>query len=192
MERRNLLRTAGLLAAAAVVPSNPMALWARVADGVAPARGLTGAQLSLIAGIADTLIPRTSTPGALDVKVPAFVNVVVSESLTARERKGFIAGLTIVEVYLRDDQGRAFADLPSEGRAARIADIEDQGIVYRAISKVLRQGEPRRTYWKLKELIVHGYFTSDVVANEILGDPIMPGRFDGAAPIAHAVRATHA
>jgi hypothetical protein len=88
----------------------------------------------------------------------------------------------LVEAHLRDSRGRSFVDLDARSRGARIADIEDHGFVYRATSKLLRHGEPRRTYWQLKELIVHAYFTSEVVAKEILKDQVMPGAFDGAAP----------
>ena len=60
--------------------------------------------------------------------------------------------------------------------------MENHSIVYRAALKVLRHGEPLRTYWQVKELIVHGYFTSEVVAKEVLRDQIVPGSFNGAAP----------
>jgi hypothetical protein len=38
----------------------------------------------------------------------------------------------------------------------------------------------------LKGLIIHGYFTSEAVMKRVLHTEIMPGRFDGAAPIPHA------
>ncbi len=186
MERRDLLKTAGILAAAAVARRLAPASWARAANALAPVAALDDAQLSLITAIADTLIPRTTTPGAIDVGVPAFVNAMVSESFTAHERNAFISGLTVVEVHLRDGRGRAFFALDHATRAARLEDIEDSGVAYRAVSRLLRHGEPRRTYWQLKELIVHGYFTSQVVADDILGDPMIPGTFNGAAPLRHA------
>lgn len=182
MERRDLLKTVGVFTTAALVPRDAIASWARVASGLAPAPVLNDAQLSLIAAIADTVIPRTTTPGALDVGVPAFVNRLLSESYSFEERRTFTAGLVLVEAHLRDGRGRSFVDLDVRSRGARIADIEDHGIVYRAVSKLLRHGEPRRTYWQLKELIVHAYFTSEVVAKQILKDEVMPGAFDGAAP----------
>ncbi len=182
MERRDLLKTVGAFTTVALVPGDAIAAWARVASGLAPARALNDAQLSFIGAIADTLIPRTATPGALDVGVPAFVNTLLSESYTFEERRTFTSGLVTVEAHLRDGRGRPFMDLDARSRGARIADIEDHGFVYRVASKLLRHGEPRRTYWQLKELIVHAYFTSEVVAKEILREEVMPGAFDGAAP----------
>lgn len=182
MKRRDLLKTVGAFTTAALVSRDALASWARVTTSLAPAPALNDAQLSLIGAIADTLIPRTATPGALDVGVPAFVNMLVSESYTVEERRTFTSGLVVVEAHLRDGRGRSFVNLDARSRGTRIADIEDRSFVYRAASRLLRHGEPRRTYWQVKELIVHAYFTSEVVAKQILKDEVMPGAFDGAAP----------
>jgi gluconate 2-dehydrogenase gamma chain len=192
MERRDLLKTVGAFTTAALVPHDAIARCARVASGLSAGPVLNDAQLSLIGAIADTLIPRTATPGALDVGVPAFVNTLVTESYPIEARRTFTAGLGLVEAYLRDGRGRSFLDLDAPSRGARIADIEDHGFVYRAASKLLRHGEPQRTYWQLKELIVHGYFTSEIVAKDILREKVMPGAFDGAAPFSPKTNTTAA
>jgi hypothetical protein len=80
MERRDLLRAFGAATALALLPHDAVAAWARVATGLRPTDGLTEAQLALIGAIGDVIIPRTDTPSASDVGVPAFVDVVVSEN----------------------------------------------------------------------------------------------------------------
>ncbi|MBI3792652.1 MAG: hypothetical protein HY275_17485, partial [Gemmatimonadetes bacterium] len=40
-----------------------------------------------------------------------------------------------------------------------------------------------RGYQQLRALVLHGYFTSDVVMKDVLHTVVMPGRFDGAAPV---------
>lgn len=158
MERRDLLRALGAAGALALLPNETMAAWVRVASGARPAEGLTDAQLALVGAIADTILPRTDTPSATDVGVPAFVNVVVSENYSDEERTAFIAGLDALDATA----------LPAiEGAADR-------------------RTEPARTYWRLKGLIIHGYFTSEPVMKRVLHTEIMPGRFDGAAPMPHA------
>src|SRR5580765_2018285 len=93
MQRRELLRAFGAATALAFIPRDAMAVWARVASGVRPAAGLTDAQLTLVGAIADTILPRTDSPSATDVRVPAFVDVIVSENYAAAERTSFLAGL---------------------------------------------------------------------------------------------------
>ncbi len=47
-----------------------------------------------------------------------------------------------------------------------------------------RREEPMRTYWRLKGLVIHGYFTSERVSKDVLHVEVMPGRFEGSAPLA--------
>jgi hypothetical protein len=164
MQRRDLLRAFGAATALALLPNeDAVAAWTRVATGVRPASGLTDAQLALVGSIADTIIPRTDTPSATDVGVPAFVDVIVTENYTDDERASFVAGLDAIS-----------AQLGTGTVGAAIEAIEGSPD---------RRGEPGRTYWRLKGLIIHGYFTSQPVMKNVLKVEVMPGRFDGNAPM---------
>jgi hypothetical protein len=171
MDRRDLLRAFGAATALALLPHDAVAAWSRVAAGFRPADGLTDAQLALVGAIADTILPRTDTPSATDVGVPAFVNVIVSENYTDAERTAFLAGLAAIDA---STSGATLAQLSSEARGHAIEMIE---------SSTDRRSEPSRTYWRLKGLIVHGYFTSERVMKDVLHVEVMPGRFDGSAPV---------
>lgn len=173
MERRDLLRAFGAATALALLPHDAVAVWARVATGLRPSDGLSDAQLALVGAIADTIIPRTDTPGATDVGVPAFVNVVVAENYADAERIAFLAGLDAIEAQAKNS-GAAFADLAPAARASVIEALESAND---------RRAEPNRTYWRLKGLIVHGYFTSEPVMKNVLKVEVMPGKFEGAAPM---------
>jgi len=173
MQRRDVLRAFGAATALALLPHEAVAAWARVATGIRPADGLTEAQLALVGAIADMILPRTDTPGAIDVGVPAFVNVIVAENYTDADRAAFVAGLDAIEVQAKT-AGAPFVDLAPTEQATTIESIE---------SATDRRAEPARTYWRLKGLIVHGYFTSEPVMNQVLKVDIMPGKFEGAAPL---------
>jgi len=173
MERRDLLRAFGAATALAFLPHDAVAAWARVATGLRPSNGLSDAQLALVGAVADTIIPRTDTPSATDVGVPAFVNVVVGENYSDPDRTAFFSGLDAIEAEARKS-GAAFIDLAPAARASVIEGLE---------SATDRRAEPNRTYWRLKGLIVHGYFTSEPVMKNVLKFEVMPGKFDGAAPM---------
>jgi glucoside 3-dehydrogenase (cytochrome c) hitch-hiker subunit len=176
MERRDLLRATGAAAALSVfgAPRDALAMWARVARGGAILGGLSEPQLALIGAVGDTILPRTDTPSATDVGVPAFVDVVVSENDSDEDRAAFVAGLDLIEARAKSAAGNAFAQLEPSARAAVIESIE---------AEQDRRAEPARTYWRLKGLIVHGYFTSEPVMKEVLKVEVMPGRFEGSAPM---------
>jgi hypothetical protein len=177
MERRDLLRALGAAGAMALLPNQSIAAWARAASGLRVVDGLTEAQLALVGAIADVVLPRTDSPSATDVGVPAFINVIVSENYSTDERTAFMSGLDALDAKVRDGAGSALAGLSPDAQAAAVASIEGAPD---------RRAEPARTYWRLKGLIIHGYFTSEAVMKGVLHTEIMPGRFDGAAPMPHA------
>jgi hypothetical protein len=156
-----------------MLPLDAIAAWSRVASGVRVAEGLSDAQLALVGAVGDTILPRTDTPSATDVAVPAFVNVIVGENYAEAQRTQFLAGLDAFDAKARSDAGSSFADLSPAARGSFIESIE----------AAPRNAEPARTYWRLKGLVLHGYFTSERVSKEVLHTEIMPGRFDGSAPM---------
>ena len=178
MQRRDLLRALGGATAFALLPLDAVAAWSRVASGARVANSLSDAQLALVGAIGDTILPRTDTPSATDVAVPAFVNVIVGENYTDPQRTVFVSGLDAFDTKAKADTGSSFADLTPTARGSFIE----------ALESAERSEEPARTYWRLKALVLHGYFTSERVMKDVLHTQIMPGRFDGAAPMSPPAR----
>lgn len=173
MERRDLLRAFGAATALTLVPHKTLEAWTRVAAGTRPEKGLSDAQLALVRAIADTIIPRTDTPSATDVGVHSFVDVIVAEYASDTDRTAFLAGLDAIDARARSTNGSAVAGLADDVRGTMIASLETGD----------RDAEPARTYWRLKGLVVHGYFTSEPVMKDVLKHTVMPMRFEGAAPV---------
>jgi hypothetical protein len=174
MERREVLRVlASAAALTALSPDKTLAAWSRVASGIAVSNELSPAHIALVRAIADTIIPRTDTPGATDVGVHKFVDVIVNEYLPETERTAGLAGLDAIDARARTESNVAFAELSGEKRSAMIDSFE----------KGDRNVEPSRTYWRLKGLVVHGYFTSEPVMRDVLKVIVMPGKFEGAASV---------
>jgi hypothetical protein len=176
MERRDLLRALGAATALSFfpVPAEAAETWSRALANLAIADGLSDAQLALVGAIADTILPRTDSPSATDVKVPAFVNVMVADNYSDTERASFIAGLDAIAAHVKARGAGDLGELDAAGRGAAIESIE---------SMTDRRSEPARTYWRLKDLIIYGYFTSEPVMKGVLKNEIMPGKFEGAAPM---------
>jgi gluconate 2-dehydrogenase gamma chain len=175
MERRDLLRALGSAAALSLfsAPAEAAEAWTRALSGLRVADGLSDAQLAFVGAIADTILPRTDSPSATDVKVPAFVNVMVADYYTDTERSNFVAGLDAIDTHVKS-RGGPFGELDARARGAAIESIE---------SMTDRRAEPARTYWRLKDLVIYGYFTSEHVTKNVLKYEVMPGKFDGAAPM---------
>ena len=178
MQRRDFLRVFGAASALTLLPHEAEAAWLRVAAGRRPSNALSDAQLAFIGALGDTILPRTDSPSATDVAVPAFVDVIVSENYSDPERAAFLKGLDAIDAQVRVATGSSFADLTPDARGTQVQTLE---------SATDRRSEPTRTYWRLKSLIVHGYFTSEPVMKGVLKVEIMPGAFNGSAPMPTAV-----
>ena len=85
ISRREAIRRAALLAGVVLSPE-----WLSLVDRAMPAAqalSLTPAQGTLVSAIADRIIPRTDTPGAADVGVPAFIDLLYAQFMTGAERQ---------------------------------------------------------------------------------------------------------
>ena len=175
MERREALRALGAAAAFTLLPRTAQAAWETVAlSPNAPPRVLTDARADLIASLADAIIPPTDTPGATDVGVPAFIDVIVAEFYGDDERAIFLSGIDLIGARLRRGDATSFAGLSPESQK-NLLDALDK--------PVDRQAPDARAWSQLKGLVIHGYFTSERVQKDVLKTQIMPGRFDGNAPM---------
>ena len=180
MDRRDLLSTLGAVTALSLLPGHADEAWARLLAGYRPANSLTPSQLELVASLADTIIPRTDTPGATDVGVPDWVNLIVAEYYNETERNAFLSGLTAIDARARTLRGVAFAELDAAARDEVMSALDRPAD---------RQSPDARAYSRLKGLVVHGYFTSERVQKDVLHTDISPGRFEGSAPMPSRSRA---
>jgi hypothetical protein len=170
MQRRDLLR---LLGTSAVLPFLPRTSEALTQFGQAvhhaaagPLKALTPAQARIVGVVADAILPRTDTPGATDVGVTEFVDLIVAKWYRPDEREQFLAGLA--EINRR--AGGDFLALPPA----------DQLTLLEALDGAKgTPGSAEAEFNRLKSLTIYGYFTSEKVMKDVIREPIIPGRFQG-------------
>jgi hypothetical protein len=170
ISRREAIRRAAL--AAGVMLS---AEWLSIVDGVRPvAQGarLSQAHAALAGAIADRIIPRTDIPGAADVGVPAFIELLYAEFMSPAEQKTLTAGLDNVESIARSSFNGSFASLP--------ASRQDE--LLRGLAKA-EEGREGGFFRLIRSATILGYFTSESVGKNVLHYDPVPGAYDGCVPI---------
>jgi hypothetical protein len=180
MQRRDLLRALGAVATMpAFAGLSAERLWAL---GVA-AHGRTGALRTLTAqeaesvgAIADLIIPRTETVGALDVGVVEFVDLLLSEWYTSDDRDNLVYGLGYIDGMSARYGARTFAELNPDNRSAVATTLD-------AVEKPPTRSAAA-TWRTLKGLTIYGYFTSKEVMQDVLKVKIWPGSWDGCGLVA--------
>lgn len=170
ISRREAIRRAAL--AAGVMVSTE---WLSIVDGVRPAAQatrLSAAQASLAGAIADRIIPRTDTPGAADVGVPAFIDLLYGDFMTPAEQTLLTDGLDGVEAAAKSAHGASFASLAADRQDALL----------RGIAKA-EEGREQGFFRLIKSATILGYFTSEPVGRNVLHYDPVPGSYDGCVPI---------
>lgn len=175
MSRREAIRRAAMFLGAAISPSLIGCAERAVpsADGAAAGpRYLNAAQFALVAAIAERILPRTDTPGAVDVGVPSFIDLAYGEFMTPEEQTMLADGLTAMDASSGVTHGAAFTTLAAS----------EQDELLRTIA-LASQDLDRSFFKQIRELTILGYFTSEAVGRDVLHHEPIPGRFDPCVPI---------
>ncbi|WP_394991394.1 gluconate 2-dehydrogenase subunit 3 family protein, partial [Emticicia sp.] len=69
---------------------------------------LSNNQANTIAEMAETILPKTSTPGAKDLGVPQFIDKMLKELLNEADQKEFVKGIESLDQRCEKDYGKVF------------------------------------------------------------------------------------
>jgi len=175
LSRREAIRRASLFLGVALTPSllaGGLRAQAAAPGADAGLRALTAEQMQSLAAATDRILPRTDTPGASDVGVPAYIDLMLAEYMSADERQVFVSGLAQLDAMSRAAHGSAFVRLSPDR----------QDSVLRALA-VASQNQTGTFFHLLREATIVGYFTSEIVGKTVLHYDPVPGRFDPCVPI---------
>ena len=196
MERRDLLK---MIAAATGLAFVGAEAWAAGAltnnNAVKPLFG--AGDIALLDEIAETILPRTNTPGAKDAACGAQMALMVQNCYEAHQQAVFVAGLATLQSRCKTQYQRDFLQLTSLERTALLTQVDQEAVAHNA-ANVGKRSAPSRTgdvpsevhyFTLLKQLSIFVFFTSKVGATEVLRYVAVPGRYDGAMPYKKGDRA---
>ena len=137
ISRRDILRSAGMVGAAAVtapatlVSTMASAAPAAAAQGaaqVAPRReafeNLTATEADVLEAVVERLIPSDAHgPGAREARVGHYIDRALGGAL-ASSRQAYTAGLASLDRYARSSRGKSFLDLSNTDRDSVLIDVE--------------------------------------------------------------------
>jgi hypothetical protein len=178
--RRDLLKRAAWLLGGAISAPAAMAVlqgcYKNTEPGApaTPPKFLTAAELAVVAEIAEILIPRTSTSGARDAGVPAFIDLALDALYSAEDQARFKAGLAEFETAARAT-GKAFLEQDEQARA---------GFLHNTLAVALgSEPKPKPFILMTRELTLLGYFSSQVGITENMEYVAVPTAYHGCVPL---------
>lgn len=188
MDRRAALKkTALVVGSAALVPSlfsllqscqqQPRPGWKPIF--------LSVNQAELISILVDTLLPGTNTPGALDMKVDMFIDVVFAKLFDTKGQGEIIKEIGRFDELCTEKFGNKFTELNTTDREAYLKQKEAESGKFngKVWGTAVGEQKPVGFYRTIKSLALWGYFSSEEIGKNVLSYDPIPGEYLGCIPL---------
>ncbi len=171
MNRRYLLKGMG---AVALYSSFPAILGEFISSCSTKEKNLTTGFFSddefhLIEDITDGILPKTATPGALDVQCPYFIDLVVKNCMNPNDQQSIKKGLQ----QLNEASEKKFSSLSATEKLSTIKKIDETAF----------NNDANKAWFRIiKKLTLIGYFTSQEGMTKALNYVKVPGEYQACIP----------
>ena len=135
---------------------------------------ITAEQENMLAELAESIIPKTSSPGAKDVYAHQFALKMVDDCATKDEQQAFTKGMKAFENYSEKKNGKSFLKASAQERSKVLEELEK--------SKDDNADEVS-FYRMMKSLTVRAYTSSQYYLTQVQGYNIIPGPYKGSVPV---------
>jgi hypothetical protein len=158
---------------------------------------LTTEEFFIVSHLADLILPASKTIGAVDVKVPQFIDLVLFKVATKEEQEKFKKGTTFFKNIFKE----TFAKETSEGTKKDFLKIlniyfkipsEKQAEIFELLESDPVSRKNEEVYFMYNYLMfirrytLFGFYTSEEVGTEILNYNPTPGFYNGCVSIEEA------
>ena len=171
LDRRQMLEGVGALIGLAALPAEALA-----ASAPKPPL-LDRPTTALVTAVADTLIPRTDTPGAVQAGVPARFDGLMRDWASPSHRAAYLAALAAIDAEATAQAGKPFALLPPARRKEVLVAYDARNLA------------TNMPYAALKDLLINLYYLSEPGATVELRYEHAPGVWQASMPLTPATRA---
>lgn len=170
--RAALLQLSSLLGLAALgIDAEALAAAAAKPAATGAPELLTLDELRLTGVLADLIIPRTDTPGALDVGAHRTIDHLLKVCTLAPAQAAFRAGLARIDAAAQAQGGKRFTASSPARQEALLRALDAGGVPFTA--------DDGRFFRQLKGYVAFAYYTSEAGASQELAYLPVPGGFKG-------------
>ncbi|WP_367915713.1 gluconate 2-dehydrogenase subunit 3 family protein [Leadbetterella sp. DM7] len=195
MKRRLALQRVALMVGGAVTAPSLAAILNSCkspSDSAASGFSLDTDQRSLLAEIAEVIIPKTDTPGAKDTGTPEVIEILLKDCYSEEQQKHFVAGLKDLEAESKK-LGGSFVSLDEANKLAVVHTMRDKARAEKEDAEKVKivdaetgkekedvtKKEPLIPFFTLvRDLTIFGYYSSEYGVTKAFDYSPVPGRFD--------------
>ncbi|WP_142688315.1 gluconate 2-dehydrogenase subunit 3 family protein [Chitinophaga polysaccharea] len=166
MDRRELIRTIAVLTGAAFVGGELFLSGCKETNGPLFSAG----DIAFLDEVAETIIPRTNTPGAKDTAVGKFIGFYASGCYDNGQQQILKQGITQLNDASKKKFKTSFIQLSTAQKESLLTGIDEEA----------RSQKASPHYFTLmKQLTLLGFFTSEAGATQVLRFLPVPGTYEG-------------
>lgn len=179
MNRRDALSRVALIMGGTIIGAEAFLSGCKTSPSYGASLKFTPEEIAYLNEIAETIIPKTNTPGAKDAQVGEFMQIIVNDCYEEKDQKVFLEGMGKLDKACKDKQGKSFMDCTPEQRKEFLTALDKEAKDYSGKKK---QDEPAHYFSMMKQLTLWGFFTSKPGATEALRYVPVPGKYEGCIP----------
>ena len=198
MDRRELLKMIAALTGGVVIGGEVFLTGCKTNDTTVAA-SFSKDDIAFLDEVAETILPKTNTPGAKDAAVGQLKTVIVNDCYEADNQKVFHAGIKQLDEASKKMYNEGFMKLTPEKRHDLLVSLDKETKEYQKkkdeFDKVQNEKEKAETgkgnadfkketmaphyFTMMKQLTLLGFFTSKPGATGALRYVAVPGSYDG-------------
>ena len=147
--------------------------------GVGESTTFTESDIAFLDEVAETILPKTSTPGAKDAKVGQFMTVFVNDCYEEKDQKAFHEGIKKINEACEKMHNHGFMKAAPEHRKEVLVALDKERADYQ---KNKKPEDPNHYFQYFKQLTIMGYFTSKEGREGATNYQPVPGKYIGDIP----------
>lgn len=187
MKRRKALKNTALLGGSAVFSGTLLTLLQSCKEQARltwEPQFLSTDHAQLVSALVDTILPKTDTPGGLDVKVDILIDLIFAKTYGEEEQKRIVSELDQFNEKCKSKFGEVFCQLDAGQKKAILEEEEANSPKFGGSVWGYPVGpQPSVGFYRaFKSLAIMGYCTSEEIGKDVLKYDPIPGVFKGCIP----------
>jgi len=180
MNRRELLKMVAAATGGVVIGGEFFLAGCKNPDaGIGTSNTFTESDIAFLDEVAETIFPKTSTPGAKDAKVGQYMTVFVNDCYDQQQQDAFHAGMKSLNDACKKMHGHDFMSASPEHRKELLVALDKERGEYQ---KTKKKEDPNHYFQAFKQLTIMGYFTSKEGREGATNYQPVPGKYQGDIP----------
>jgi Gluconate 2-dehydrogenase subunit 3 len=156
------------------------ALWA--ADDPQLPLPYTDSEVDLLNDVADTILPRTDTPGARDAAVGQVIARYSAACYPPEHIALLKSGIADIEAQMQALQGKPFRQASGAAKISLLVSIDRQAKEHAHRADATPGDQSPHYFTLMKQLTLFGFFTSEPGATRVARYRPVPGKYQGCIP----------